>query len=154
MTQKFLYLPRPKRSWVADDFVEDVFGEAEPFFPCWAGEEDPLLLLPGAFGRGFGDALFVLLEFRLPLIGAGNSTDPLTDFFSRFFLICFSSSKSQFGVGGIGGSTHSLAMYFLASYFARMNCSREESVCGLLKLSGKLASYTALALLFPICCIH
>lgn len=47
---------------------------------------------------------------------------------------------------------HYLAMCFLASYFALMKLSRVESVCGLRKLSGRLASYTALARLFPICC--
>jgi O-succinylbenzoate synthase len=53
-------------------------------------------------------------------------------------------------------------MYFFCSYLARTKASSDESVCGRLKLSGRFASYTALARLFPICwrlysgnkCIH
>ena len=51
----------------------------------------------------------------------------------------------------LGGHTY-FAIYFLVSYLARMKVSNAESICGLLKLSGRLASYTALARLLPICC--
>lgn len=52
----------------------------------------------------------------------------------------------------MGGGAHSFAMYFFCSYLDRMKASSVESVCGRRKLSGRLASYTARALLFPICC--
>ena len=63
---------------MAEDLTVEGFGDIEVFLLCCAGDEEPLLVLPGALGKGLGETLLLLLFF-LVLIGAGNSTEPLTD---------------------------------------------------------------------------
>uniref|UniRef100_A0A224XSR5 Putative secreted protein n=1 Tax=Panstrongylus lignarius TaxID=156445 RepID=A0A224XSR5_9HEMI len=74
------------------------------------------------------------------LTGTCILDNPLLSLFLRLALsLSSSNSLSQFTCGN-GDGTHSCAIYFFASYFALINDSNAESVCGRLKVSGRLAS--------------
>ena len=89
----------------------------------------------------------------LALAAAGT-----VSFLNSGFLSCVwagvAASSQPAGNSGVAGLLHSAAMYFLFSYFCRMKASMAWSFCaGRRYPSGRLASYTALALLLPICCM-
>lgn len=92
---------------------------------------------------GLGDEISLRFPEEL-----GLGTELATEFSSIFFsgaldVGALPPSTLKSALKGFVGATHSLAMYFLCSYFPRMKVSNAESFCGRLKPSGRLASYTA-----------